>query len=255
MTVVWIGAGNLATRIALAMRAVGITILQVYSHTEAHAVALAEQLDCAWTTDLAAVRSDADYYFFALKDTALPEVVAQLKSNEGTWVHTAGSMPMALFAGHAKHYGVCYPLQTFSKTRAVDVSKVPFFIERSDAETEERLCQLAERLSTSVQRLSSEKRKSLHLAAVFTCNFVNHLYVLGGELLAKEGIDARLLLPLIDETAAKVHDMSPLEAQTGPAVRYDENVIQKQLAQLEADSTKWEIYALMSQSIHQHSKS
>ena len=181
--------------------------------------------------------------------------MAQLKSNEGTWVHTAGSMPMALFAGHAKHYGVCYPLQTFSKTRAVDVSKVPFFIEGSDAETEERLCQLAERLSTSVQRLSSEKRKSLHLAAVFTCNFVNHLYVLGGELLAKEGIDARLLLPLIDETAAKVHDMSPLAAQTGPAVRYDENVIQKQLAQLEADSTKWEIYALMSQSIHQHSKS
>ena len=255
MTVVWLGAGNLATRIALAMRAVGITILQVYSHTEAHAVALAEQLDCAWTTDLAAVRSDADYYFFALKDTALPEVVAQLKSNEGTWVHTAGSMPMALFSGYAKHYGVCYPLQTFSKTRTVDVSKVPFFIEGSDAETEERLCVLAGQLSTSVQRLPSAKRKSLHLAAVFTCNFVNHLYVLGGELLAKEGIDARLLLPLIDETAAKVHDMSPLAAQTGPAVRYDENVIHKQLAQLKEDLTKKAIYTLMSQSIHQHSKS
>ena len=255
MTVVWIGAGNLATRIALAMRAVGITILQVYSHTEAHAVALAQLLDCAWTSDVSAVRPDADYYFFALKDTALPEVVAQLSPNEGTWVHTAGSMPMALFAGHAKRYGVCYPLQTFSKTRTVDVSKVPFFIEGSDAETEERLCVLAGQLSTSVQRLPSAKRKSLHLAAVFACNFVNHLYVLGGELLEKEGIDARLLLPLIDETAAKVHDMSPLAAQTGPAVRYDENVIQKQLAQLEADPTKREIYALMSQSIHQHSKS
>lgn len=255
MTVVWVGAGNLATRIALAMRAAGITILQVYSHTASHAAALAKQLDCGWTSDLAAVRPDADYYFFALKDTALPEVVAQLSPNKGIWVHTAGSMPMGLFAGHAERYGVCYPLQTFSKTRAVDVSKVPFFIEGSDAETEERLCALAGQLSKSVQRLSSEKRKSLHLAAVFTCNFVNHLYVLGGELLAKEGIDARLLLPLIDETAAKVHDMSPLAAQTGPAVRYDENVIQKQLAQLEADPTKREIYALMSQSIHQHSKS
>lgn len=255
MTVVWIGAGNLATRVALAMRAAGITILQVYSHTKAHAAALAEQLDCGWTSDLAAVRSDADYYFFALKDTALPEVVAQLSPNKGTWVHTAGSMPMGLFSGHAERYGVCYPLQTFSKTRTVDVSKVPFFIEGSDAETEERLCALAGQLTESVQRLSSEKRKSLHLAAVFTCNFVNHLYVLGGELLEKEGIDARLLLPLIDETAAKVHDMPPLAAQTGPAVRYDENVIQKQLAQLEADPTKREIYALMSQSIHQHSKS
>ena len=255
MTVVWIGAGNLATRIALAMRAAGITILQVYSQTESHAATLAQQLDCAWTSDLTAVRSDADYYFFALKDTALPEVVARLSPNEGTWVHTAGSMPMTLFAGHAKQYGVCYPLQTFSKTRAVDVSKVPFFIEGSDAETEERLCALAGLLSVSVQRLSSEKRKSLHLAAVFACNFVNHLYVLGGELLEKEGIDTHFLLPLIDETAAKVHDMSPLAAQTGPAVRYDEHVIQKQLAQLEADPAKQAIYSLMSQSIHQHSKS
>ena len=255
MTVVWIGAGNLATRIALAMRAVGITILQVYSHTEVHAVALAEQLDCAWTSEVSAVRPDADYYFFALKDTALPEVVARLSHNEGTWVHTAGSMPMTLFAGYAKQYGVCYPLQTFSKTRAVDVSKVPFFIEGSDVETEGRLCALAGLLSASVQRLSSEKRKSLHLAAVFACNFVNHLYVLGGELLEKEGIDTHFLLPLIDETAAKVHDMSPLAAQTGPAVRYDEHVIQKQLAQLEADPAKQAIYTLMSQSIHQHCKS
>ena len=81
------------------------------------------------------------------------------------------------------------------------------------------------------------------------------LRVIISEFFEKEGIDARLLLPLIDETAVKVHDMSPLAAQTGPAVRYDENVIQKQLAQLEADPTKREIYALMSQSIHQHSKS
>ena len=84
MTVVWIGAGNLATRIALAMRAVGITILQVYSHTEAHAVALAEQLDCAWTTDLAAVRSDADYYFFALKDTRIAESFSPVASTPRT---------------------------------------------------------------------------------------------------------------------------------------------------------------------------
>ncbi len=253
MTVVWIGAGNLATRIALAMQAVGITILQVYSHTEAHAMALAKQLDCGWTSDLAAVRPDADYYFFALKDNVLQEVVSQLRPNGGVWVHTAGSMPMRLFAGHARHYGVCYPLQTFSKARAVDVSKVPFFIEGSDAETLRRIRTLVGRLSTSVQKLSSEKRKSLHLAAVFACNFVNHLYTLGGELLKREGIDARLLLPLIDETAAKVHDMSPLKAQTGPAVRYDENVIEKQLAQLKGDLTMKAIYALMSQSIHQYS--
>lgn len=254
MRIVWIGAGNLATRISLAMRAVGIEVVQVYSHTLAHAEALAGQLACAATDDLSEVRTDADYYFFALKDTALPEVVARMRPNQGVWVHTAGSMPMVLFADYVSHYGVCYPLQTFSKSRAVDVSKVPFFIEGSDRETTERLMGLAGKLSPTVRLLSSEKRKSLHLAAVFACNFVNHLYALAGELLEEQGIDPELLLPLIDETAAKVHDMTPLQAQTGPAVRYDENVIHKQLAQLKEDLTKRAIYTLMSQSIHQHSK-
>lgn len=255
MKIVWIGAGNLATRVAFAMSEAGLTIVQVYSHTRPHAEALAGLLGCEATNNLAEVRTDADIYLFALKDTALCEAIARVRPNRGIWVHTAGSMPMDLFEGYAEHYGVLYPMQTFSKVRQVDVSKVPIFVEGSDAETTERLMQLARHLSDSVQPLSSEKRKKLHLSAVFANNFVNHLYALASDLLTEQDIDPALLLPLIDETAAKVHDMTPRQAQTGPAVRYDENVIQKQLAQLDADPDKRQIYALLSQSIHKHSLS
>ena len=122
-------------------------------------------------------------------------------------------------------------------------------LEANTSENESRLIQIATKLSGDVRLLSSEKRKSLHLAAVFACNFTNHIYTLAAKVLQKQDIPMEVLLPLIDETAAKVHVMSPKQAQTGPAVRYDKNVIQKHLSMLE-DSDLKNIYQLISQSIH-----
>lgn len=249
MKIVFIGAGNLATRLSLEMKQVGMEVLQVYSQTEASSSALAEKLGCRWTTSIDQVRPDADLYLFSVKDTVLASLVAQMKPNEGLWVHTAGSMPMDLFRGYAKRYGVFYPLQTFSKEREVSFREIPFFIEAAQPDDEQWLLQVAGRLSDHVQLLSSEKRKSLHLAAVFACNFTNHIYVLASKLLEEQGVSGEVLLPLIDETAAKIHTMSPVKAQTGPALRYDENVINKHLAML-TDPTMKELYRLISQSIH-----
>ncbi len=249
MKIVFIGSGNLATRLSLEMQQKGMEIIQVYSHTENHAERLAKQLACSWTAIPNEIRSDADLYIFSLKDTALEEVISQIKPNNGLWVHTAGSMPMDVFKGYAVHYGVMYPLQTFSRKRLVNFQVIPFFVEANTSENESRLIQIATKLSGDVRLLSSEKRKSLHLAAVFACNFTNHIYTLAAKVLQKQDIPMEVLLPLIDETAAKVHVMSPKQAQTGPAVRYDKNVIQKHLSMLE-DSDLKNIYQLISQSIH-----
>ncbi len=253
MKVIFIGAGNLATRLSLAMKRVGIAVGQVYSRTEASARLLAEQLQCPWTTDLKEIETDADLYIFSLKDTALAEVIAQIKPNDGLWVHTAGSMPMTVFEGYTSRYGVFYPLQTFSKAREVDFSVIPFFVEANRPEDVELLKQVASQLSDNVRELSSEKRKQIHLAAVFACNFTNHIYTLSYKLLEKEGIPTDVLLPLIDETAAKIHTLSPKTAQTGPAIRFDENVINKQLAMLD-DPTMKAVYRLLSESIHKEAQ-
>ena len=169
------------------------------------------------------------------------------------WVHTAGSMPMDVFNGHTANYGVLYPMQTFSKTREVDFNVIPFFLEANTSENAGKLQHLAEKLSGNIRFLSSDKRKSLHLAAVFACNFTNHIYALAVKLLEEQDIPADVLLPLIDETAAKIHTMPPRVAQTGPAIRYDENVINKHLAML-GDSDMRSIYRLISQSIHKEAQ-
>ena len=253
MKIVFIGAGNLATRLSLAMQRVGMQIGQVYSHTEASARQLATRLGCPWTNDLSALQEDGDLYVFSLKDTVLSDVISKVKPNNGMWVHTAGSMPMSVFEGYAQRFGVLYPLQTFCKGRNVNFDVIPIFLEANTDKNADYLKNIASALSENVRFMSSEKRRSLHLAAVFACNFTNHIYTLSYKLLENESIPADVLLPLIDETVSKIHSMPPAAAQTGPAIRYDENVINKHLAMLD-DPDMQAIYRLLSQSIHKEAQ-
>lgn len=250
MKIVCIGSGNLATNLTLAWKKAGIPVEQVFSRTEANAKALAEQLGCAWTTSTEEIINDADLYLFSLKDSALEAVASRLPKNNGLWVHTAGSMPLSVFEPFTTRRGVIYPLQTFSKSRRVNLDNVPFFLEANLEEDGAILEQLARAVSRDVRFLPSEKRRHLHLAAVFACNFVNHIYALADDILREEGIPFEVLLPLIDETAAKVHRLTPREAQTGPAIRYDENVINKNLAMLDKMPELKALYETLSRSIH-----
>ena len=252
MKIVLIGAGNLATHLGKALHAAGHDMVQVFSRTMQSAETLASLLDAEPLTNMAQVRDDADVYIFSVKDSALEQLVSQLCGGEKkVFLHTAGSMPMSVFRGKALHYGVLYPMQTFSKQREVDFSIIPCFIEANDEFALKQIESLAGQISHRVYQLSSEDRKYLHLSAVFACNFANHCYAASQELLQQHGIPFDVMLPLIDETAAKVHGMTPKEAQTGPAVRYDENVIGKQIQLLENQPYFQKIYDCMSKSIHE----
>lgn len=272
MKIVLIGAGNLATQLGKALHAAGHDMVQVFSRTMQSAETLASLLDAEPLTDIAQVRDDADVYIFSVKDSALVQLVAQLcrheadglgedgavnalrKAKKGeherVFLHTAGSMPMSVFKGMAQHYGVLYPMQTFSKQREVDFSIIPCFVEANDEFAQKQIEGMAREISGRVYQLSSEDRKYLHLSAVFACNFANHCYAISQELLEEHGIPFDVMLPLINETAAKVHEMKPKNAQTGPAVRYDENVIDKQSKLLENHPHFKKVYDSMSKSIH-----
>lgn len=252
MKIVLIGAGNLATHLGKALHAAGHDMIQVFSRTMQSAETLASLLDAEPLTDMAQVRDDADVYIFSVKDSALEQLISQLCGGEKkVFLHTAGSMPMSVFRGKALHYGVLYPMQTFSKQREVDFSIIPCFIEANDEFALKQIEGLAGQISHRVYQLSSEDRKYLHLSAVFACNFANHCYAASQKLLQQHGIPFDVMLPLIDETAAKVHGMTPKDAQTGPAVRYDENVIGKQIQLLENQPYFQKIYDCMSKSIHE----
>lgn len=252
-----IGAGNLATNVAHALCGAGFQIVQVYSRTPASAMTLAQSVGADYTTCFDSLVNDADLYIVALKDTAFVEHIADIckgKSERSLWVHTAGSLPMDIFKGVVARYGVFYPMQTFSKQHIIDFRDIPFFIEASNDDDKEMLLQLARAISNKVYEADSQQRKSLHLAAVFTCNFSNHMYAMAAHLLEKYNLPFEVMLPLIDETARKVHHLAPLAAQTGPAIRYDEQVIGKHLEMLNDEPALQELYQLISRNIHEFSK-
>lgn len=247
-----IGAGNLATNLALALLEAGHDIVQVYSRTEKSAVELATIAGGAPVTDLSAITTDADIYIIALKDSVIADVIPTLCKGRGSkvFIHTAGSVPMNVFEGMASHYGVLYPMQTFSKNVRVNFKDIPCFVEAVDDYSFTVVNDLAGSISDKVMLLSSDQRRFLHLAAVFACNFVNHCYEAAAEILEKNNIPFDVMLPLIDETARKVHSLNPAAAQTGPAVRYDQNVIREQAELLKDNPLFRQIYECMSISIH-----
>ena len=248
-----IGAGNLATHLARALRGAGCRILQVYSRTMQSAEALASQVGAVPVCDTGDIDDAANVLIFALADKALPDVIPLVakRNPHAVMAHTAGSMPKSLFEPYAAHYGVFYPMQTFSKAREVDFSRIPCFVEAADDDTLHTLLRMAALVSTQIYLADSEERRKLHLAAVFACNFANHCYAAAQQLLGEQGIPFEVMMPLIDETADKVHTLAPVDAQTGPAVRFDENVMAAQMQSLDGHPLLREVYEVMSRSIHQ----
>ena len=257
-----IGSGNVATHIALQLKAIGEEIAEIFSRNVDNAGVLARKIGCRSVADIKEISSDSDIYLFAIKDDALQEVAETIERSivskeklsgiihQRIFIHTAGSVPLNVFSAITAHYGVLYPMQTFSKSRKVDFSRIPCFIEAGDDYTLLIIKELAERLSEKVQMVDSEKRRRLHLAAVFACNLTNHCYRLAEKSLEGTDVDFSLFLPLIEETAKKVTEMSPHDAQTGPMVRYDVKIMESQLSLIPDERTQ-QIYRLMAESIHE----
>lgn len=252
--IVLIGAGNLATQLGLALHKAGFDIIQVYSRTEVSAKTVAQQIGATFTTDLAEITPTADLYIYALKDDVLEEVINSVPVTNGLHVHTSGSIKMSLFSNKQKNFGVFYPFQTFSKTKLVDFSEVPFLITANSDESIENLKVIANKLSHRIFVVNDEDRSLVHLSGVFACNFTNYLYTIAEKLLTERTLPFDILMPLITETVSKLKTLSPTEAQTGPAQRGDQLVITKQIKLLEQHPEWQKVYQLLTENI-EHTKS
>jgi len=249
MRISLIGAGKLATQLGIALSEKGHQIVQVWSRTSESAAILASKLKCPYTTETSSIISETDIYIIAISDTAIKSVLSQRLWENALVVHTAGSTPMSILAPYCANYGVFYPFQTFTIEIKVDFDQIPICIEANTPQNLEVLNQLALSISQNIRLFDSNQRQQIHLAAVFVCNFVNHFYTIGEQLLIENGIDFEILQPLILETASKVVSQSPELTQTGPASRKDTIVMNKHLAMLASHPDLKELYSLISERI------
>lgn len=249
MKVIIIGAGNVATHIAKALKAVNIVVAQIWSYHYENASQLANEVNAVAVKDLVELDVNADLCLIAVKDDAIKDIVKNLISFKGLIAHTAGAVNIDVFKDTIASYGVFYPLQTFSKTKAVDFSNIPLCLEANNEHTLAILKEFARKISSNVVEINSEKRKILHLAAVFACNFTNHMYTLANEILIANDLPFEIIRPLIAETANKIEQALPPTVQTGPAIRQDIETLKKHEELLEKQPELLKIYKTLSESI------
>jgi predicted short-subunit dehydrogenase-like oxidoreductase (DUF2520 family) len=253
--IVIIGAGNVATHLGIALKNSKHTIVQIYSKHKSSARKLANSLKCDYTNFPEKINSDADVYIIAVNDDSIVEVASLLKLNNKIVVHTSGSVELNVLKPTSKNFGVFYPLQTFSKNNHVDFKSIPVCIEASNRATLITLQLLAKSISNNVQKINSEQRKVIHLAAVFANNFSNHLYTISSSILSKANISFDILKPLIEETAKKIKGNHPVNIQTGPAVRHDIKTMNSHLKMLSDNKEYSQLYKMISSSISDSTKS
>ena len=247
-TISFIGSGNVATHLALAVKAAGFEVKDVFSLHKNHADILAAKVEARAVGSLAELQRDTDLYLLAVPDKIIDPIVRTFHYVEGIVAHTSGITPMETLQKTAR-YGVFYPLQTFSKEKEPDISKVPFCIEGNSSDVLQSLSDLAANLSDVVYEINSDQRKYLHLAAVLVNNYTNYLYRMAFDILDAKQMDTSLLIPLIEETFAKIREMHPDKAQTGPARRKDLPTIEKHLSLLEEFPQYKELYTLFAEQI------
>lgn len=193
----------------------------------------------------------SDIFIIAVLDDAIAEVSANLPLKNQLVVHTSGSVDLEQISNHNRR-GVFYPLQTFTRNKMVDFTTIPICIESEFSADLEILKNLAVAISGKIYIINSQQRKALHVAAVFVNNFVNHLYQIGSDICRENQIPFLILESLITETASKITNLSPKEAQTGPAKRNDERTIATHISFLEQNEMHQNIYKLLTQSIQKN---
>jgi predicted short-subunit dehydrogenase-like oxidoreductase (DUF2520 family) len=244
MKIVILGSGNVAHHLTKAFTEKNISIAQIFGRNEADLQAISQKFLIPFSTKEI---EDADLYIIAVNDDAVSNLSKKIVKENCLVSHTSGSLPKEILNGNFRKASF-YPLQTFSKSKDLDYSEIPFFVEAENSDDFETLKNLALKISKNVMKSDHEKRKYIHLTAVFACNFVNHLYARAKEISDSQAIPFQYFFPLIKETTSKIEKIEPKLAQTGPAIRNDEKILQLH-KDLIKDEEHLKIYQMMNESI------
>lgn len=246
-SIVILGAGNVAFHLTRALIQNTCNVRQIFNRTLDRAKEIAEANRISYTDRISEIEK-ADLYIIACADSGIEEFSHYIPYDDVLVVHTSGSSPMSALKGDYRK-GVLYPLQTFSKERTLRYDNIPLFIEAENADDLAKLNLLANRISNEVHELDFTARMQVQMTGVWANNFVNHLYYIAGDICKKNNVPFDVLLPLIQETAKKVLEMDPKDAQTGPAKRGDQVIINRHLEVLKDDSRLLQIYQILTNSI------
>lgn len=251
--VVIIGSGNVAWHMTARLTNAGLAV-QLYSRTDKDIPDYNKYFpDAVCITDERSIRKDAAFYILCVNDDAIrqaADIISFPLGADQVLVHTSGSVSSDILRYKTRLYGVLWPIMSLTKLREVQhPDNIPFVVTASNQEAEYYLSRLTEKLTHNFSYADDALRKKMHLAAVISNNFSNHLYALTYKYCVDNHIDFDKLNPIIEETIARMQGINPAMLQTGPAVRNDQATIQEHLDMLGSDAALKKIYQQLTNSI------
>ena len=259
LKIVLLGAGNVGFHLGKKLHEIGVEIEQIFSRKKSKAKRLAKLCNTTFTNFIQDISTEGDLYILAVPDSKIEEVAQQLSeviSPAKLVVHTSGATSLPILKPYFKNYGIFYPLQTFSLEREINLENIPICVDSNLKKNRIFLEKLGERISNNVHQINDRERAILHVAAVFVNNFSNNLFTIGEKITQQENLPFEILMPLIEETVKKIKVHSPSKMQTGPAIRGDQNTIEKHLNYLQNNFPEFvEVYQVMTQNINSKFKS
>lgn len=246
-----IGSGNVATHLAKALKTCGHIITDIASRNIDHARSLAQSVNANATTDMSSL-SPADVTIISVSDNSIEDVAHALTliSPSQTVLHTSGATSLSVLS-EFENRGVLYPCMTFSKEDTIDLSKCPFLTEANTPKAKAKISEIVTSLGARQTECDSERRAHIHVAAVFSSNFTNHMLSLAKQIMDKEHVEFDILEPLVNQTIRKGFKEQPHEAQTGPARRGDSLTIERHCEYLSFDKKLLKVYQTLTKSIEE----
>jgi predicted short-subunit dehydrogenase-like oxidoreductase (DUF2520 family) len=233
----FIGAGTVATTLAVALSNRGYRVAAVSSRHRQSAIKLARMIEgCQAVDSNQQVADAARLVFITTPDDVIAQVAAEVKWRPGqSVVHCSGAdsteiLKPAAIAGAAT--GVFHPLQTFASPGQESLPGITFALEAEEPLLA-TLKQMAADLGGRWIELRAEDRVLYHAAAVFACNYLVTLVKIATDLWQGFGIPpqpaSQALLPLLRGTINNIEAIGIPRCLTGPIARGDGGTIKKHL--------------------------
>jgi predicted short-subunit dehydrogenase-like oxidoreductase (DUF2520 family) len=192
---------------------------------------------------------DADICFLAVSDTAIAEVAEELSFKKTVLVHTAGALSLDSIKSAAKDRAVLWPIYSILRNTPPNHRNIPCAWEASTDKAQKYLLSIGHAITDMLFEAKYDQRKWLHLSAVISNNFTNHLMSVCEQVCTEHGLPFSTLTPIIEQTFERIRQSSPQNLQTGPAIRHDTNTINEQINLLSKHPRWQKIYEAITASI------
>jgi predicted short-subunit dehydrogenase-like oxidoreductase (DUF2520 family) len=248
MTYTIVGTGNIAWFLSTRMQKAGFRCMGVYGRNKVDATNLASALNAPIIHQLFHIREGlADCCIIAVNDNAVEELASKIPLRKTVMIHTSGSLALDVLP--TQNSAVIWCIYSILKKNLPENRDIPVVYEAGSQEAHEVVTKITNSISSIVYKASWYQRQHLHLSAVMSNNFINHLLTVCSEICNQNQIPFNLLQPIINQTFQLSQISNPKESQTGPAKRGDQNTLHRHFLLLEKHPEWQDFYEALSKSI------